>query len=80
VRPAVERIRPVFELTDRDIDNLLHFRESVAINLENPTAEDRRWWLEMLQATVTVKNRMAVVACRLPTQPLEYRLTDVNKS
>ncbi len=62
------------ELTDRNVDNLLEFREAVAVGLENPTFEDKRRWLEILQAQVTVTNRIAVIACRLGGKPLEYNL------
>jgi len=54
-----------FELTDHNIDNLLQFREAVAVGLENPTDEDRRSWLEILQTTVTVTGGIAVITCRL---------------
>ena len=68
------------ELTDSTINNLLKFRETVALGLDNPTSEDRRRWLEILQTTVTVTGGMAVVACRLGGKPLQYHLTDVNKT
>ena len=43
----------------------LEFRETVATDLQNPTFEDRRRWLEILQAKVKVTNGRAVVNCRL---------------
>jgi len=67
-----------FELTERNIDNLLKFRETVAVGLENPTNGDRRRWLEILQTKVTVTNGIAVITCRLGGKPLEYRLTEYN--
>ena len=57
-----------FELTDHNIDNLLQFHEAVALGLENPTDEDRRRWLEILQTTVTVTGGIAVITCRLGTK------------
>jgi site-specific DNA recombinase len=63
-----------FELTEGNINNLLEFREAVAVGLENPTNEDRRRWLEILQATVTVTNGIAVVTCRLSNEPFTYPL------
>jgi site-specific DNA recombinase len=66
------------ELTDRTIDNLLRFREAVALGLENPTSEDRRRWLEILQTKVTVTNGIAVITCRFGGKPLEYRLSEYN--
>jgi hypothetical protein len=52
----------------------MQFREIVAAGLSNPTFEDKRRWLEILQVTVTVKNRQAVIACRLPVDPLTVDL------
>ena len=68
------------ELTEDTIDNLLHFRKTVDLGLENPTFEDRRRWLEILQVTVTVTGGIAVVACRLGGDPLNYNLFEVDKS
>ncbi len=59
-----------FEMTDRMIENLMQFREIVAAGLTNPTFEDKRRWLEILQVGVTVTNRQAVITCRLPNDPL----------
>jgi len=59
-----------FEMTDRMIENLMQFREIVAAGLTNPTFEDKRRWLEILQVGVTVTNRQAVITCRLPHDPL----------
>ncbi len=67
------------ELTERNIDNLLEFREAVAVGLENPTFEDKRRWLEILQAKVTVTNGIAVVTCRLGGK-LEYDLFELRVS
>jgi site-specific DNA recombinase len=53
------------ELTDSNIDNLLEFREAVALGLENPTKEDKRQWLEFLQTEVTVTDGIAAITCRL---------------
>lgn len=69
-----------FELTDCNIDGLLQFRETVAAGLQNPTFEDRRRWLEVLQATATVTNGIAVISCRLSGEPLQYRLTEFRNS
>jgi len=65
-----------FELTDRNIENLMQFRETVAAGLENPTFEDKRRWLEILQVTVTVTDRKAVISCRLPVDPLTIDLAE----
>jgi len=53
------------ELTENTIGNLIQFRESVALGLQNPTPEDKRCWLEILQTQVTVTNGIAVITCRL---------------
>lgn len=63
-----------FELTDRNIDNLLQFRETVALGLGNPTPEERRLWLEQLQTKVAVTNGVAVVACRLGGEAVKFSL------
>jgi hypothetical protein len=68
------------ELTDDMISNLLRFREVVALGLENPTFEDRRRWLEILQTRVTVTNCKAVVTCRLGGRPFQYDLIGVQTS
>jgi len=64
------------ELTDRNIDNLLEFREAVVVGLENPTFEDKRRWLEMLQVTVNVKNQQAIITCRISSKPFAFHLKD----
>ena len=68
------------ELTENTIGNLLQFREAVALGLENPTFEDRRRWLEILQTRVTITNGMAVITCRLGGKPLEYNLFEKETS
>jgi site-specific DNA recombinase len=62
------------ELTDQTINNLLQFRETVALGLENPTFEDKRLWLELLQASVTVENQKAVIRCRISSKPFTFDL------
>jgi len=68
------------ELTERNIDNLLEFRKAVAVGLGNPTFEDKRRWLEILQTKVKVTSGIAVVTCRLGGNPLEYRLFELDTS
>lgn len=62
------------ELTDTTIADLLQFREAVAVGLNNPTHEERRLWLELLQTRVTVTNEIAVVTCRLSGEEAEFEL------
>jgi hypothetical protein len=68
------------ELIENIIRNLLRYREAVAVGLENPTFEDRRRWLEILQTTVTVMTGIAVITCRLGGKPLEYNLFETGTS
>jgi hypothetical protein len=49
------------------------------LGIENPTLDDRRRWLDILQTTVTVTNGIAVVTCRLGGNPLSYNLFEINK-
>jgi hypothetical protein len=67
------------ELTENTINNLLKYRKAVALGLENPTFEDRRRWLEILQTRVIVTNEIAVITCRLEVNPLEYRLFELHE-
>ena len=62
------------KLTDGTINDFLRFRETVAAGLDNPTCEDRRRWLEILQTTVRVTGGVAVVTGRLGAEPLQYRV------
>lgn len=54
-----------FELSDQNVDNLMQFREAVAVGLDRPTPGERRSWLELLQTRVTVTDGIAIVTCRL---------------
>ena len=69
------------ELTDSSIDDLLQFRETVAIGFNNPMPEERRQWLEALQSRVTVSDGIAVVTCRLSSEAVKFDLfTEYNIS
>jgi site-specific DNA recombinase len=63
--------------TDEAISNMLNFWKTVQLGLSNPTFEDRRQWLEILQVQVDVKDRKAVVTCRLPVEPFTADLSDI---
>jgi type II secretory pathway component PulM len=67
------------QLTDQNISDLLLFRETVAAGLSNPTFEDKRRWLEILQAEVRVQNQQAIITCRLSTEPCAFSLLPSNK-
>jgi len=62
------------EITDRNIDSLLEFRENVALGLDKPTFENKRRWLERLQTTVTVTEGRTVITCRLEAKPMSFSL------
>ena len=62
------------ELTDNNIDDLLQFRETVAVGLNHPMPEERRAWLELLQTRVTVCNGIAAVTCRLSREVVSFDL------
>ena len=69
-----------FELTESTMDNLLEFRKAVEVGLENPTFEDKRRWLEILQVTIAVRERHAVITCRISSKPFVFNLSDREKS
>ena len=62
------------ELSDRDIDDLMKFRQAVAVGLNRATAEEKRQWLELLQTKVTVSDAIAVVTCRLSREGARFDL------
>jgi hypothetical protein len=65
VRKAELQDSLTLELTDSVIDDLMRFRETVAVGLQNPTFEDKRRWLEILRVNVTVKNGKFTISWRL---------------
>ncbi len=56
-------------MTEESIRDLLQFAETVERGLENATFADKRRWFSYLQVKVTVTERVATIACRLPVQP-----------
>jgi site-specific DNA recombinase len=58
------------ELTDATIRDFMRFREAVGRGMRQPTPEDKRRVMELLQARVTVQNQEATVTCRLGGKPL----------
>lgn len=60
------------ELSNQTIDDIMQYREAVAVGLNNPTPEDRRLWLELLKTQVIVSNGEAVVTCRLSKEAVKY--------
>lgn len=63
------------ELTDATIDDLIQFREAVAVGLNSATHEERREWLEALQTRVTVSDGIVVVTCRLVGEGAKFDLS-----
>ena len=57
------------------IDDLLEFRRAVSEGLNDPTPEERRLWLELLQTQVTVTAGLATVTCRLDGGALQVELS-----
>jgi len=53
-------------LSSEDIRSMLQFREDVLAGMQNPTFEDKRQVLELLQMDVAVRGKQATVKCRLP--------------
>lgn len=54
-------------LTDEDIAAALQFREDTIAGLQNPTFDDKRRMLEILQVRSTVKDGVVTLQCRFPT-------------
>jgi site-specific DNA recombinase len=54
-------------LTDEDIAAALQFREDTIEGLQNPTFDDMRRMLEILQVKITVKDGIVTLACCFPT-------------
>jgi hypothetical protein len=62
------------QFDDEALARALQFRADVIAGLKNPTFDDKRLYLEMLQVSVTVKDGRAVVRCALPIDPVEVDL------
>ena len=63
------------ELTDIHVDNLLQFREAVAVGINHLKPDERRAWLEALNTRVTVSDGIAVVTCRLSREGVKFDLS-----
>lgn len=61
-------------LTDEEIDTMLHFRDDVAMGLQNPTFEDKRRYLEYLDVKIKIKGEEAHFSCRLPVSGRTIRI------
>ena len=73
-RQKLEAVLATKDLTDRNIASFLEFREAVATGLQNPTFEDKRRWLEILQVEVKLVDRKATISCRLPGESITFHL------
>lgn len=54
-------------LTDETLKDIRRFRETALIGLNNPTNEDMRRWIEILDVNVIVNNGQVSITCKLPT-------------
>ena len=70
----------MYELTDRNIDDFLQYRETVATGLQNPTSEDMQTWLDILHVVVSVKDRQTIVSCRISSEPFTFSIDNPNGS
>ena len=62
------------KLTDERIEAAKRFREDIVLGMKEPTFEDKREILEILNARVVVKGGRAVVTCYIPTEPYSIKL------
>lgn len=53
---------------------MLRFRADRIDDLRNPTFDNKRLYLEMLQVSVRVKDGQAIIRCALPIDPVELDL------
>ena len=66
------------ELTNQTVNDLLKFRETVALGLRNSKMEDRRHWLDMLQTIVGATGGIAAITCRLAGNLWSYNPFEIN--
>jgi site-specific DNA recombinase len=69
-------LKAASRLNDEALTRALQFRTDVIKGLKNPTFDDKRLYLELLQVQVIVKDGQAVISCALPIQPLEVNLSE----
>ena len=62
-------------LNDEALARALQFRADVIEGLKNPTFDDKRLYLELLQVNVIVKDGKAIIRCALPIESSEVNLS-----
>ncbi len=78
---AAERHRLIADLeagsrlNDESLARALQFRADIIDGLHEPTFDDKRLYLELLQVNVKVKEGKAIIRCSLPIEPLEVDLS-----
>lgn len=68
-------VRMASRLDDEALARALQFRADMIRGLVEPTFDDKRLYLELLQVKVKVKSGKVVIGCGLPTEPLETDLS-----
>ncbi len=64
-------------LTDKEIADMLQYREDAISGFKTPTFEDKRYYLEQLRIQVVIKGEEATYTCRLPIGARVFRLHDI---
>jgi hypothetical protein len=78
---AAERDRLIADLeagsrlTDESLARAVQFRADILDGLNEPTFEDTRLDVELLQVNVKEKEGKAIIRCPLPIEPLEVDLS-----
>jgi hypothetical protein len=62
-REAILREMQLEQITDSDIESMVEFSRDVSRGLANPTPQQQRHWLELLQTKVTISNGQVTIAC-----------------
>jgi len=66
-RDDLQRAVATRKLTNERVKAAMQFREDVMVGMENPTFEDKRRILELLQTKVEIKGKQATVTGLVPT-------------
>jgi hypothetical protein len=61
-------------LTDKEVKDMLQYREDVMSGFKNPTFEDKRFYLEQLRIQVVMEGEEATCTCRLPIGARVFKL------
>jgi hypothetical protein len=58
-------------LNDEALARAMRFRADTIGGLKNPTFDDKRLYLELLQVKVVIEDGKATISCTLPVEPDE---------